>query len=147
VFPLASVAVFVTMVVPTGKVLPLAGLLTRFVTPQLSVALTVNVTLLRLHRPASALKTRLVGHVTTGCWLSVTVTVNMQLAVLPLASVAVLVTVVTPTGKVLPLGGLLTRFVTPQLSVALTVKVTLLRLHRPASAVKTRLLEQVISGF
>jgi len=66
---------------------------------------------------------------------------------LPLASVAVLVTVVTPTGNVLPLGGLLTRFVTPQLSVALTVKVTLLRLHRPASEDNTRLPGQVITGF
>jgi hypothetical protein len=47
-------------------VLPLGGTLTRFVTPQLSVALTVKLTLLRLHRPKSALNTRLVGHATTG---------------------------------------------------------------------------------
>jgi len=66
---------------------------------------------------------------------------------LPLASVAVLITVVVPTGKVLPLGGLLTRLVTLQLSVALTVKVTLLRLHRPASALSTRLPGQVMAGF
>jgi uncharacterized membrane protein len=147
VFPLASVAVFVTVVTPTGKVLPLGGTLTRFVTPQLSVALTVKLTLLRLHRPASAVKTRFVGHVTTGFCVSVTVTVKVQLAVLPLASVAVFVTVVTPTGNVLPLGGTLTRFVTPQLSVALTVNVTLLRLHRPKSAVKTRLVGHVTTGF
>ena len=79
--------------------------------------------------------------------MSVTVTVNVQLLVLPLASVAVLVTVVVPTGNVLPLGGLLTRFVTLQLSVALTVKVTLLRLHRPASAASTRLPRHVMTGF
>ena len=79
--------------------------------------------------------------------MSVTVTVKVQLLVLPLASVAVLVTVVVPSGKVLPLGGLLTRLVTLQLSVALTMKVTLLRVQRPASAVRTRLLEQVITGF
>jgi len=79
--------------------------------------------------------------------LSVTVTVKVQLLELPLASVAVLVTVVTPTGNVLPLGGVLTRLVTVQLSVALTVKVTLLRLQTPASAVSSRLLEQVITGF
>ena len=60
---------------------------------------------------------------------------------------APLVTVVTPLGKVLPLGELLTKFVTPQLSVALTTKVTLLRLHWPASAVNTRLLEQASTGF
>ena len=79
--------------------------------------------------------------------MSVTRTVKLQLDWLPLASVAVLVTVVVPTGKALPLGGVLTRFVTPQLSVALTVKVTLLRLHRPASAASTRLLEQMSTEF
>jgi len=73
--------------------------------------------------------------------------VNVQPLAFPLISVAVLVTVVTPTGKVLPLGGLLTRLVTLQLSVAVTVKVTLLRLHRPASAVSSRLVGQVITGF
>ena len=79
--------------------------------------------------------------------MSVTVTVKVQLAVLPLASVAVLVTVVVPSGKVLPLAGLLTRLVTAQLSVAVTVKITLLRLHWPASAGNTRLPGQVMTGF
>ena len=79
--------------------------------------------------------------------MSVTVTVKVQRVVLPLASVAVFVTVVVPTGNVLPLGGLFTRFVTPQLSVAITVKMTLLRLHRPASADNTRLPGHVITGF
>ena len=79
--------------------------------------------------------------------MSVTITVKAQLLVLPLASVAVFVTVVVPTGNVLPLTILLTRLVTPQLSVALTKKVTLLRLQRPASAASTRLLEQVSTEF
>ena len=79
--------------------------------------------------------------------MSRTVTVKVQVLVLPLASVAVLVTVVTPAGNVLPLGGVLTRLVTLQLSVALTLKVTLLRVHRPASALNTRLAGQVIVGF
>ena len=79
--------------------------------------------------------------------MSITVTVKVQLLVLPLGSVAVLVTVVVPIGNVLPLARLLTRFVTPQLSVALTVKLTLLRLHRPASALKTRLVGHVTTGF
>ena len=79
--------------------------------------------------------------------MSSTVTVKVQLLVLPLASVAVLVTVVTPTGKALPLDGLLNRFVTAQLSVAVTVNVTLLRLQRPGSAGRTRLAGQVMSGF
>src|SRR5262245_56344364 len=145
--PLASVAVLVTVVTPTAKVLPLGGVLTRLVTLQLSVAVTLKVTLLRLHRPASALNTRLAGQVITGFCVSVMVTVKVQVLVLPLASVAVLVTVVTPTGKVLPLDGVLTRFVTLQLSVALTLKVTVLRLQRPASAASTRLAGHVIVGF
>jgi len=129
VLPLASVAVLVTVVVPIGNVLPLAGLLTRFVTRQLSVAVTVNVTLLRLHRPTSAVNTKFVEHVITGFCVSSTVTVKLHVLVLPLESVAVLVTVVIPTWNMLPLAGLLTRFVTRQLSVALTTNVTLLRLH------------------
>jgi hypothetical protein len=145
--PLASRAVFVTIVTPTGKVLPLGGVLTRLVTLQLSVALTANVTLLRLQRPKSALNTKLAGHVIVGFCVSSTVTVKVQLLELPLASVAVLVTVVTPTGKVLPLGGALIRLVTLQLSVALTLKVTLARLQKPGSAARTRLAGQVIVGF
>src|SRR5881628_1139983 len=100
------------MVTPTGKVLPLGGVLTRLVTLQLSVALTLKVTLLRLQRPASAFNTRLAGQVIAGFCVSSTVTVNVQVLVLPLASRAVLVTVVTPTGNVPPLGGVLTRLVT-----------------------------------
>ena len=131
VLPLASVAMFVTVVTPTGKVLPLGGVLARLVTLQLSVAVTANVTLLRLQRPGSAVSKRLVGHTITGFCVSVIVTVKVQLLVLPLGSVAVLVTVVVPSGKVVPLAMLLTTLVTLQLSVALTVKVTLLRLHWP----------------
>ena len=78
--------------------------------------------------------------------MSPTVTVKVQVLRLPLASVAVFVTVVTPSGKVLPLAALLTTVGVPQLSVALTWKVTLLRLHRPASAVSTRLPGQVSTG-
>src|ERR1041384_4117742 len=125
---------FVTVVTPTGKVLPLGGVLVRFVTLQLSVAVTLKVTLLRLQRPASAFNTRFAGQVIVGFWLSSTVTVKVQLLLLPLASVAVLVTVVTPTGNVLPLGVLLTRFVTAQLSAALRAKVTLLRLPQIGKA-------------
>src|SRR5215472_7659722 len=83
--------------------------------------------------------------ITGGSW-SWMVTVKVQAAWFPAASVAILVTVVTPTGKVLPLGGTLTRLVTLQLSVAVTRKVTLLRLHCPGSAVRTRSEGQVITG-
>ena len=56
---------------------------------------------------------------------------NEQVEELPHASVAVAVTVVTPTENVLPEGGEETTFGTPvQLSVAVTVKETML-LHAP----------------
>src|ERR1041385_8619297 len=106
--PPASVTVLVTVVTPTGNVLPLGGVLTTLATPQLSVALTSNVTLLRLQRPASAVRFRLLGHEITGFCVSRMVTVKVQVLVLPLASVTTFVTVVTPTGNVLPLGGVLT---------------------------------------
>jgi len=52
-----------------------------------------------------------------GC-TSFTVTVNVQLAVLPAASVAVAVTVVVPTGKVLPDAGTVVTVTPGQLSLA-----------------------------
>src|SRR5258708_8464266 len=102
---------------------------------------------LELRRVAFGLRSRLVGQVITGFWLSVTVTVKVQALVLPLASVAVLVTVVVPTGKVLPLGGVLARLVTLKLSVTLTLKATLLRLHRPAPAARTTLPRQLLTAL
>src|SRR5262245_8887943 len=127
VLPWLSVAILVTVVTPAGKTEPLAGTLTRLVTlPQVSVAVTLKVTLLA-HCPGAVLTMMLVGQVTTGPWLSRTVTVKVQVLVFPLLSVAVLVTVVTPAGKAEPLAGTLARFVTlPQASVAVTLKVTLL---------------------
>jgi hypothetical protein len=125
VLPLLSVAVLVTTVVPTGKAKPLAGTLTTFSTAQLSVAVTLKVTLL-VHWPSAAFTVILAGHVSPGRWVSLTVTVKVHWLVLPLLSRAVLVTVVVPTGKAKSLGGTLIRFVTVQLSVAVTLNVTLL---------------------
>ena len=68
------------LVLCTMLISPLGGLLIRFVTPQLSVALTVKLTLLRLHRPASAVSTRLLEQLITEPCVSVTVTVKLQLA-------------------------------------------------------------------
>jgi len=45
--------VLVTVVVPTGKAKPLGGKLSTLVTAQLSVAVTLNVTLL-VHSPGGA---------------------------------------------------------------------------------------------
>src|SRR4030095_9138111 len=53
-----------------------------------------------------------------------TETVNVQVAVFPEASVAVQVTVVTPTGKQLPDGGLQTTTTPGQLSLAGVVELT-----------------------
>jgi hypothetical protein len=86
----------VTVVVPTGKAKPLAGTLTTSGAPQLSVAVTVKVTLL-VHVPGAALTVRFPGHVITGGWVSLTVTVKMHWLALPLLSCAVLITVVVPT--------------------------------------------------
>ena len=63
--PCGSVAVLVTVVVPTAKLLPLAGLLLIVTPEQLSVAVTVKVTLL-LQAPDAAFTVMFAGHVMTG---------------------------------------------------------------------------------
>src|SRR5437899_8006732 len=97
VLPLGSVTWLVTLVVPTGKANPLAGTLTTSGAPQLSEAVTVNVTLL-VQAPGAAFTIRLAGQVISGGCVSLTVTVKMHGLLLPLLSCAVLVTVVTPIG-------------------------------------------------
>ena len=105
-----------------GQYGTLDELLTRLVTLQLSVALTLKVTLLRPHWPASALTTMLLGQVITGNSVSFTVTVKVQLVVLPQASVAEQFTVVTPTGKTEPLVGVQTKVgLASHPSIAVTV--------------------------
>ena len=142
--PLLSRAVLVTVVVPIGNTEPLAGWLEILVTAQLSVAVTLKVTLLA-HVPGAALTMRLAGHVSTGSWLSITVTVKLHVLELPLLSRAVLVTVVTPRGNTEPLAGTVVRFVTAQLSPVLTLKVALLT-HTPGAAFTVRFAGQVIDG-
>ena len=74
-----------------------------------------------------------------------TVTVKVQVAVLPCASVAVLVTVVVPTAKLLPLAGTLATVTPGQLSVAVTTKVTLLA-QTPGVVLTVIFAGQVIAG-
>src|SRR5436309_4425655 len=74
-----------------------------------------------------------------------TVTLKRHVELLPLLSIALLVTVVTPTGKAKPLRGVLVRFVIPQLSLAVTAKSTLLT-HWPGAALTVRFAGQVIAG-
>src|SRR5262245_4966720 len=77
--------------------------------------------------------------------VATTVTVKTHVEALPLLSLAVLVTVVTPIGNANPLDGTLVTLVTAQLSVALTVKVTLLT-QTPGAALTVRLAGQLICG-
>jgi hypothetical protein len=106
VLPAASLVVQVTVFVPTLKVEPLGGAHTTatFVS-QLSLAVTVNVTLLREHWPALAARTRFVEQFIVGGCKSMIATVNEQLFELPAASTTKQFTVLVPFGKVEPLGG------------------------------------------
>jgi len=142
--PLLSCAVLVTVVTPTGKAKPLSGTVTRFVSEQLSVAATLKVTLL-VHTPAAAFTVIFPGHKITGGWVSLTVTVKVHWLRLPLLSRAVLVTIVVPTGKAKPLAGTLATFVTAQLSVAVTLKLTLL-VQAPGAAFTVIFPGHVITG-
>jgi len=142
--PLASRAVLVTVVTPNEKAKPLAGLLETLVTTQLSLAVTLKVTLL-VQRPGAAFTVTFGGQVITGGWVSFTLTVKLHVRELPLLSRAVLITVVTPTGKAKPLGGELARLVTAQLSLAVTLKVTLLK-HPSGTALTVIFAGQVICG-
>jgi len=60
----------------------------------------------------------LAGQVIVGGWLSTTVTLKLQVPVLPEESVAVQVTVFVPLANVLPEAGAQTTVAPPQLSLA-----------------------------
>jgi hypothetical protein len=115
--PDGSVAVHVTVVVPTANVDPLAGTHTVVTGAQLSVTVGANVTTAP-HTPVSLLCAMLAGHVITGAVVSVTVIVNVHEDEFADASVTVHVTVVTPTLNVDPDAGVQVGTPTPaQLSV------------------------------
>jgi hypothetical protein len=102
--PRASVAVHVTVVVPSGKVAPLAGVQVTATTPSTaSVAEVVKLNAAPVAPVASTLA--FAGTVTTGPVVSATVTVKEAAAALLRASVAVHVIVVVPSGNVDPLAG------------------------------------------
>jgi len=85
VLPLASVAVQETEVVPLANVLPLAGTHAIVAPGQLSLTDALKLTS-AVHLPASVLTVMSLGQVATGDSLSATVTLKVQLAVLPLSS-------------------------------------------------------------
>jgi hypothetical protein len=104
VLPEASVAVQVTVVVPTGNTEPEAGVHDVVTPGQLSDAVGANVTGLPLvgGQVAGAATAMLAGQVIVGGCVSLTLTVNEQL---PPPVPEVHVTVVVPTGKNEPLEG------------------------------------------
>jgi hypothetical protein len=140
VLPVASVAVHVTVVVPTAKKEPDAGTQDTVTPGQLSVAVATKVTTAP-QSPGSFDTVIGAGHVMTGASVSLTVTVNEQLEVLPLPSSAVQVTVVVPTEKLEPDAGTqVTVGAGLQLSVAVAVKLT------TAAQVPTSLLTTIGAG-
>lgn len=101
VLPEASVAVQVTVVVPTGKVEPEGGTHTVVTPGQLSEAVGGGKVTTALLPPMTGVTAvTLLGQVIVGGCVSATVTVNEQLSPVPMQ-----VTVVVPTGKNEPEGG------------------------------------------
>ena len=102
--PRASLAVQFTVVGPSGKIVPLAGLHVGGTMPSMvSVADVVKVNAPPVAPVASIVA--LAGTVTTGGVVSATVTVNDAVLMFPRASLAVQLTVVVPSGNVAPLAG------------------------------------------
>jgi hypothetical protein len=104
VLPAPSVAVKELVVTPTAKLVPLAPpAVCAVVAEQLSTPAGVVYTNTAPQSPASLMVLAFGGHVIVGSSVSLTVTVNAQVAELLTASVARKVLVVTPTGKDAPL--------------------------------------------
>lgn len=115
-----SVALQLTVVVPSGKLEPEAGVHVTVGVPQLSSAVGgVNVTF-AAQDPIAAGCVMLAGHApSVGAVESTTCTVKLQLEdMLLAASFATQVTVVVPNGKLEPDGGVQVTVGVPQLSLA-----------------------------
>ena len=121
VLPAASLTPHVTVDVPFGNVEPDGGAQVGAATPgQLSDTVGAGYVTTAEHFPESVPVTTLAGQVIKGGCVSLIVTVNEQLAVLPEASLTVQVTVVVPFGNVEPDGGEQTGAPRPQLSLTLS---------------------------
>jgi hypothetical protein len=104
VLPDVSVAVHVTVVVPTGKIEPEGGTQTKVTPGQLSVTTgggKLTTVVVAMGQVAAAVVVTFEGQVMLGGCVSLTVTVNEQLA----PAVVEQVTVVVPTGKNEPEAG------------------------------------------
>src|SRR5450759_4372762 len=161
--PAASLTIYVTVVIPVLKVrvptwlIPAAGdaatvapvlAHVRVVTAQLSAIVALGTTTEALQSPASTFWVITAGQVIEGLILSVIVTVKLQVAWLPAASLTIYVTVVIPVLKVrvptwlIPAAGdeatvapviSHVRFVTAQLSAIVALGTTTDALQTPAS--------------
>jgi hypothetical protein len=87
VFPHGSVATQFTVVVPFGNAEPLAGVQATPGVPQVSLAVTVKLTV-ATHMPGTVWVTMFAGHAMVGGVVSTTVMVCSLVAMLPQASVA-----------------------------------------------------------
>jgi hypothetical protein len=149
VLPAASVTTNVFVVVPTGNAEPLAkpAVCAMLEPGQLSLNGTLYVTT-AVHKPASLFTVILLGHVKVGFSLSFTVTVKLQVAVLPAASVTTNVFVVVPLGNAEPLAkpAVCAMLEPGQLSLNGTLYVTT-AVHKPASLFTVILLGHVKVGF
>ena len=116
-----SVAVQVTVVGPIGKVEPEGGRQATLTPGQLSCAAGRGKLTTALVLPGSVFFTMSAGWVMVGRSPSAIVTLKLHVAVLPEVSVAVQLTVVTPTGKTEPEAGTQATVTPGTLSVAVTV--------------------------
>jgi hypothetical protein len=111
-----AVVEHVTVVTPFAKLLPETG--AQVTVPHIPVVVGAEYVSVCAHVPGATLSTMLPGHVIVH---GVTVTVNVQLFVLALVSVAVHVTVVVPIAKHVPDAGEQLTVAPGQLSLAVGV--------------------------
>jgi hypothetical protein len=142
-FPLLSVTVQFTVVVPNGKIA--GALLVTVATPQLSAVVGVPSTTVVAAQFAFAETTIFAGATIVGFVLSITLTVCVAVAVLPAPSVTVHVTVVVPNGKVA--GALLLTDATVQLSAVAGVPKLVITAPHDALAFTVSASGATIVGF
>jgi hypothetical protein len=114
VLPLASVAVQVTVVVPTGTIEPDGSTQAKVTPGQLSETVGSGKVTVTVGDPGVPTAVIFAGQVIVGGCVSLTVTVNEHVAIATESSLQV--TVVVPTGKNDPDGGL--QVIVPQLPLA-----------------------------
>ena len=103
-FPFTSVTVSVTVLAPTLLQSKVFGLTAKDAIPQLSVEPPSTSAAVILALPEASSCTVIFWHTAVGASVSFTVTLKLQVYVVPALSVASKTLVVVPTGKMLPLG-------------------------------------------